>query len=161
MCLCHFLFSPFSQNTIAAKGKQSKEGIRNGFDDRRSKRPALMMHNHSLCASIDERTLLKSTNSTGLRRGAALCAVVLTTSVCVWRIMDQGGTLRPVALIRSPPGASVPRDLFLLPHAPDGLSISLSLSRFFSLVFVLFRCVRGELWNGAAREMMTVCLGHL
>lgn len=83
MCLCHFLFSPFSQNTIAAKGKQSKEGIRNGFDDRRSKRPALMMHNHSLCASIDERTLLKSTNSTGLRRGAALCAVVLTTSVCV------------------------------------------------------------------------------
>ena len=71
--------------------------------------------------------------------------------------MDQGGTLRPVALIRSPPGASVPRDLFLL--ALDGLS--LSLSRFFSLVFVLFRCVRGELWNGAAREMMTVCLGHL
>ena len=66
--------------------------------------PALMMQNHSLCARLDERTLLKSTNSTGLRRGARCW--------CCDRRLCEGGTLRPAALLRSPPGASVPRELF-------------------------------------------------
>lgn len=66
--------------------------------------PALMMPNHSLCARLDERTLLKSTNSTGLRRGARCW--------CCDRRLCEGGTLRPAALLRSPPGASVPRELF-------------------------------------------------
>jgi len=43
----------------------------------RRQRFALMMHKHSLCAKLDERTLLKSTNSTGLRRDAAAAVPLL------------------------------------------------------------------------------------